>query len=62
MKYIVSMRVEGRVQVEVEAESPTEAFGAAEVEFEDVELGKNFEYVDSEPVNCTDENGNLTDY
>ena len=62
MKYTVSMRVDGRVEVEVEAENPTEAFEAAKVAFGDVELGENFEYVDSEPVDCTDETGKLTDY
>ena len=63
MKYTVSMRVEGRVDVEVEAENADEAMEKAKDEFMDVEIDKdNFEFVDSSPVNCTDENGNLTDY
>lgn len=63
MKYIVSMKVEGRIDVEVEAENSDEAFEKAKNEFMNIEIGKdNFEFVDSEPVNCSDENGNLTDY
>ena len=60
MKYIVSMKVEGRIGVEVEAANPEEAFEKAEEAFMDVEM-KDVEYIDSEPVNCTDEDGNLTD-
>lgn len=57
------MKVEGRIYVEVEAENSDEAFKKAENEFMNAEIGKdNFEFVDSEPVNCSDENGNLTDY
>lgn len=63
MKYIVSMKVEGRIDVEVEAENSDEAFEKAKNEFMNTEIGKdNFEFIDSEPVNCSDENGNLTDY
>lgn len=62
-KYTISMKVEGRVDVEVEAENTDEAFEKAKEAFMDVEIGKdNFDFVDAEPVNCTDENGNLTDY
>lgn len=62
-KYTISMKVEGRVDVEVEAENTDEAFEKAKEAFMDVEIGKdNFEFVDAEPVNCTDENGDLTDY
>ena len=57
------MKVEGRIDVEVKAENSDEAFEKAKNEFMNIEIGKdNFEFVDSEPVNCSDENGNLTDY
>lgn len=62
-KYTISMKVEGRVDVEVEAENTDEAFEKSKKAFMDVEIGKdNFDFVDAEPVNCTDENGYLTDY
>lgn len=62
-KYTISMKVEGRVDVEVDAENTDEAFEKAKEAFMDVEIGKdNFDFVDAEPVNCTDENGHLTDY
>ena len=62
MKYIVRMKVDCRVDMEVDADNEQEAFEKAKDEFMDVELGDNLEYIDSEPVNCTDENGDLTDY
>lgn len=61
MKYTVSMKVEGRIYIEVEANSTGEAFEKANDEFETADLAK-MEYVDSCPVNCTDENGDITDY
>ena len=63
MKYTVSMKVEGRIDVEVEAENTDEAFEKAKIDFMDVEIGSNnFDFVDAEPVNCMDEKGYLTDY
>lgn len=58
-KYIVSMKYDTRVDVEVEADSFAEAFEKArDVE---VDMG-DLEYVDDEPVNATDEKGVLKDY
>ena len=62
MKYIVSMRVEGRVNIEVEADSPQEAFDRAnDMGLCSADLSK-MEIIDDGAVNCTDEDGNLTDY
>lgn len=61
-KYIVSMAVDGRIDVEVDAESVDEAFAVAVDEFMDADL-KDMEVVDARPVNCSDEDGNiLEDY
>lgn len=57
-KYIVSMAVDGRIDVEVEAESTKEAFRAAEVAFMDADM-KDLDVIDSKPVNVSDEDGNL---
>lgn len=57
-KYIVSMAVDGRIDVEVEAESTKEAFRAAEVAFMDANM-KDLDVIDSKPVNVSDEDGNL---
>ena len=45
-------------QTEVDAESVAEAFEAAKDAFMDADL-KDMEVVDSHPVNCSDEDGNL---
>lgn len=57
-KYTVSMAVDGRIDVEVDAESADEAFEAAKDAFMDMDL-KKMEVVDSFPVNCSDENGDI---
>lgn len=57
-KYIVSMAVDGRIDVEVEAESTKEAFRAAEVAFMDADM-KDLDVIDSKPVNVSDKDGNL---
>lgn len=57
-KFVVSMAVDGRIDVEVDAESVAEAFEAAKDAFMDADL-KDMEVVDSHPVNCSDEDGNL---
>lgn len=59
-KFICSMRVEGRLNIEVEAATPEEAFEKAKSAFVYADLS-GMEVVDSEPVNCTDEAGKLTD-
>lgn len=56
MKYIVSMAVDGRVDVEVEADSVRDAFHLANLANADM---AKMEIVGSHPVNCSDENGNL---
>ena len=63
MKYYVSMKVDGRMTVEVDADNAQEAFDKAIEEWQtgDFDFNKNMEIVDSFPVNCEDENGNLTD-
>jgi hypothetical protein len=63
MKYYVSMKVDGRMTVEVDADNAQEAFDKAIAEWEtgDFDFNKNMEIVDSYPVNCEDEDGNLTD-
>jgi hypothetical protein len=63
MKYYVSMKVDGRMTVEVDADNAQEAFDKAIAEWQtgDFDFNKNMEIVDSYPVNCEDEDGNLTD-
>lgn len=62
MKYYVSMKVDGRVTVEVDAKSANEAFDKAIEKWETEDINLNgMEIVDSCPVNCEDEDGNLTD-
>jgi hypothetical protein len=63
MKFYVSMKVDGRVTVEVDAKDAQDAFDKAieRWESEDVDFNKDMEIVDSYPVNCEDEDGNLTD-
>ena len=63
MKYQVSMKVDGRVTVEVDAKDANEAFDKATEKWqnEDFDFNKDMEIVDSCPVNCEDEEGNLTD-
>ena len=63
MKFNVSMRVDGRVTITVDAKDANEAFDKAIVEWQnaDVDFNKDMEIVDSCPVNCEDEDGNLTD-
>jgi len=63
MKYYVSMKVDGRVTVEVDAKNAQDAFNKAIEKWEtaeDINLN-GMEIVDSYPVNCEDEDGNLTD-
>lgn len=58
-EYTVSMRVDGRVNVIVEASSFEEAFELAEEEeYDPTEV----ECVEYEPVNATDSHGTLKDY
>lgn len=54
MKYTVSMAVDGRVDVEVEADSVDGAFEKAKEAFMDVSLGDMTDVVDARPVNVSD--------
>ena len=60
LKYTVRIAVDGRVDVDVEAETPEEAFDKAKEAFLDADLAR-MEVVGAKPVNCTDEAGNLVD-
>lgn len=61
-KYNVSMAVDLRVDVEVEANSFTEAFEKAKLQVSDVDLNLMGDWVDSEPVNAEREDGAFEDY
>lgn len=61
MKYWVRLKIEGRIEVEVEANSPEEAKIAGENEIYDLDFG-NLEEIEWEAVNCEDENNSHTDY
>ena len=52
-KYIVSMAVDSRLDVEVEANGPDEAFEAAKAAFMEADISEA-EVVDARPVNCYD--------
>jgi SHS2 domain-containing protein len=58
MTYTVSMRVDGRVNVEVEAASANEAFDKADEAFMNADLTQ-MEIVESYPICAEDEDGNL---
>lgn len=61
MKYTVSIAVDGRIDVEVEADSFEDAKDKAIEAFRDVDLSK-MEVVGGEAVNAEDENGEFKDY
>lgn len=61
MKYYVSIAVDGRVGVVVDAVDPAEAKYLAYDAFLDTNIGE-VEVVDYKAVNAEDEQGNLTDY
>ena len=58
MKYVVHMAVDGRIDLEVEADSPEAAYDKAVSAFEDADLS-NMEVVDSRPIYCEDESGDI---
>lgn len=58
-KYTVSLSLDCRVDVDVEADSFDEAFEKVKSETYD---WLNVEVVGGKPVNATDENGNIKDY
>ena len=61
MKYIVSVAIDGRIDVEVEANSFEEAKEKACVELYDEDFG-NLECIEWHAVNAEDENGKFVDY
>ena len=62
-RFVISMKVDGRMCVEVEADHAAEAFKKAIAKWESDDFDFNkMEIVDSSPVNAEDEDGNLTDY
>ena len=61
MKYIVSIAVNGRVNVEVEADNLEDAKAKACADVCDMDFGE-LECIDWDAVNAEDENGVLTDY
>jgi hypothetical protein len=62
-RFAVSMKVDGRMCVEVMAGNAAEAFEKAMEKWESVDFDFNkMEIVDSAPVNAEDDEGNLIDY
>jgi len=61
MKYIVSLAVDGRVDVNVEAPNVKIAKEKALQAFIGVNIG-DIELINVSPVNATDEDDNITDY
>lgn len=61
MTYYVTYAVDGRFTAEVEADSIEEAKAKAEYQYYDANFGQ-LECIDAYPVNCEDEEGNLTDF
>lgn len=60
MKYIVHMAVDGRIDLEVEAENPGAAYAEALNDFFDADLSR-MEVVDARPVHCEDEEGRIVE-
>ena len=61
MKYTVSIAVDGRVYIDVEAASPEEAKRLAELKFGDADCGEVTD-IEWKAVNCDDENGEVYDF
>ena len=60
MKYVVHMVVDGRIDIEVEAENPEAAYHAAKDAFDDADLSQ-MEIIDGRPVHCEDEEGRIVE-
>ena len=58
MKYMVHMAVDGRIDLEVEAENPDAVYIEALAAFENADLSR-MEVVDGKPVHCEDETGEI---
>ena len=62
MKYTVSMRIDGRIDFEVEASSPQEALEKSTDEFANADIDLNrMNYIDANPVTVYDKNGKIAD-
>ena len=61
MKYYVSIAVDGRIEVEVEADNFDEAKEKACIDFYDADL-RNLDCIEWHAVNAEDENGEFVDY
>lgn len=61
MKYVVSVAIDGRIDVEVDADSFEEAKDKAVLQAGDSDWNR-IELVSCNPVNAEDENGNFKDY
>lgn len=62
MKYTVNMKVEGWLDIDVEADTPEEAREKADKAFAaDCDLNR-LEYIANDVVKCYDERGNITNY
>ena len=59
MKYYVTLAVNARAVIEVDADNIEEAVSEAENKFTEFDIG-DLECVDADPVNVEDEYGNLT--
>jgi hypothetical protein len=58
MKYTVHMAVDGRIDLEVEAESPEAAYGEVVSAFEVADLSR-LEVIDAKPVHCENDEGEI---
>ena len=61
MKYFVSVAIDGRIDVEVDANSFEEAKSKAILQAGDIDWNR-MELVSCNPVNAEDENGKFKDY
>lgn len=61
MKYFVSVAIDGRIDVEVEADSLEDAKHKATLEVGNTDWNR-MELVSCNPVNAEDENGKFVDY
>ena len=61
MRYIISIAVDGRLDIAVTADSPQQARAKALTEFPFADISK-LEVVGYKAVNATDENDELTDF
>lgn len=60
MKYYITLVVDGRAVIEVDADNIDNAVDKAKTEFHDFDIG-DLECINAYPANVEDENGKLTD-